>query len=131
MPKRTAKTNNNLIENNTLTLRKLIVSALEAKKGEDITEMNFPDNLGMLFDTFVICSATSNIHANALCEHVVKSVKEQLKITPNHTEGEVNAQWILIDYFHVIVHIFLKEKREFYDLENLWNDTASIIRTTN
>ncbi|MDD3281499.1 MAG: ribosome silencing factor [Bacteroidales bacterium] len=131
MPKRTAKTNNNLIENNTLTLRKLIVSALETKKGEDITEMNFPDNLGMLFDTFVICSATSNIHANALCEHVVKSIKEQLNITPNHTEGEVNAQWILIDYFHVIVHIFLKEKREFYDLENLWNDTASIIRTTN
>jgi len=130
MPKRVSKKNNNLKENSTSTLHSFIVSALESKKGEDITEMHFPNNLGMLFDTFVICSATSNVHANALCEHVVKSVKEQLQILPNHIEGEINAQWILIDYFHVIVHIFLNEKRMFYDLENLWNDTASIIRTT-
>jgi len=130
MPKRVAKKNNNLTENNTVALQEVIITALESKKGEEIIEMHFPENLGMLFDTFVICSATSNVHANALCDHVIKRVKEHLQIMPNHTEGEINAQWILIDYFHIIVHIFLKEKRMFYDLENLWNDTASIIRTT-
>lgn len=131
MAKSTTKTNSKKKENNTLTLNKLIVSALETKKGEDIIEMQFPQNSNMLFDTFVICSATSDVHANALCEHVIKIVKENLQIKPKHVEGETNAQWILIDYFDIIVHVFLKEKRSFYDLENLWNDTVSIIRTAN
>lgn len=131
MPKSTTKTNNKQKKDTILTLNKLIVSTLETKKGEDIIEMQFPNNSNMLFDTFVICSATSDVHANALCEHVIKSVKENLQIKPKHVEGETNAQWILIDYFDIIVHIFLKEKRTFYNLENLWDDTVSIIRTTN
>lgn len=131
MPKSTTKTSNKQKKNNTLTLNKLIVSVLETTKGQDIIEMQFPKNLNVLFDTFIICSATSDVHANALCDHVVKTVKEELQIKPKHIEGETNAQWILIDYFDIVVHIFLKEKRAFYNLENLWDDTASIIRTTN
>ncbi|HON20854.1 MAG: ribosome silencing factor [Bacteroidales bacterium] len=111
-----------------LDLNQVIIEALEETKAENILEMDFPSNLGMLFDKFIVCSATSNVHAGTLCENVMKTVKEKLKIIPRHTEGEKNAEWILIDYFHIIVHIFLREKREFYDLENLWNDTAAMIR---
>ncbi|HOF15291.1 MAG TPA: ribosome silencing factor [Bacteroidales bacterium] len=111
-----------------LDLNQVIIEALEETKAENILGMDFPSNLGMLFDKFIVCSATSNVHAGTLCENVMKTVKEKLKIIPRHTEGEKNAEWILIDYFHIIVHIFLREKREFYDLENLWNDTAAMIR---
>ena len=129
MPKTSIKsTEKKQKEDKVLNLNELIISTLEDIKGEDILELHFPKNLGMLFDTFVICSATSDIHANALCDHVIGKVKENLKIIPKHTEGQSNAQWILIDYFNTVVHIFLKDKRAFYDLENLWNDTAAVIR---
>lgn len=132
MPKSSTKTiHKKQNEDNTKVLTECILSSLEDKKAEDIIEMDFSAKGGNLFDKFVICTATSNTHAGALCEEVVKSVREKLNVKPKHTEGESNAQWILIDYFNIIVHIFLKDKREFYDLENLWNDTALIIRRNN
>ncbi len=114
-------------------MNEIIIKTLEETKAENIVELDFSTKLGMLFDKFIICSATSDVHANALYENIIKNIKKKLNIIPNHTEGVKNAQWILIDYFHTVVHIFLKEKREFYDLENLWNDTAVMIRsnTTN
>lgn len=130
MPKTSTKsTKKKLLDDNTLNLNEIIVKTLNDTKGEEILELHFPQHLGMLFDTFVICSATSDVHANALCDHVAKNVKEKLKIIPKHIEGQSNAQWILMDYFNTVVHIFLKDKRVFYDLENLWNDTAAVIRT--
>ncbi|MDD2622842.1 MAG: ribosome silencing factor [Bacteroidales bacterium] len=132
MPKQSTKTiHKKQNENDTQELIGCILSALSEKKADDIVEMDFTQKGAGLFDRFILCTATSNTHASALCEEVIKKVKEILHIRPNHTEGESNAQWILIDYFHIIVHIFLKEQREFYDLEHLWNDTALIIRTNN
>lgn len=130
MPKNTTKsTKEKSIQSNVTELDELIISVLEDTKGEDILKLNFPQNLGMLFDTFIICSATSHVHANALAENVIRKVREQLKIRPKHVEGETNAEWILIDYFNTVVHVFMKDKRAFYDLENLWDDTAAVIRS--
>ncbi len=130
MPKNTTKsTKEKSIQSNVTELDELIISVLEDTKGEDILKLNFPQNLGMLFDTFIICSATSHVHANALTENVIRKVREQLKIRPKHVEGETNAEWILIDYFNTVVHVFMKDKRAFYDLENLWDDTATVIRS--
>ncbi len=130
MPKNTTKsTKEKSTQSNVTELDELIISVLEDTKGEDILKLNFPQNLGMLFDTFIICSATSHVHANALTENVIRKVREQLKIRPKHVEGETNAEWILIDYFNTVVHVFMKDKRAFYDLENLWDDTAAVIRS--
>ena len=62
--------------------------------------------------------------AAALCDNVLRRVYERCGIEPSHYEGKEQSEWILIDYFSVVVHIFLAEKRLFYDLEGLWNDAS-------
>ncbi|MDR1792602.1 MAG: ribosome silencing factor [Bacteroidales bacterium] len=99
-----------------------IIAALQDKKAKDITELDLSVLGTTLFDSFIICTATSNIHAQALCDNVLLNVKQSLKILPKSTEGIGNAQWILIDYFDIVVHIFLSEYRTFYDIESLWKD---------
>ena len=104
-------------------LKQVAVEALQEIKGRDIAEIAFGPASGQpLFDSFILCSATSATHADALCENVLRRVYEKLHVEPTHTEGRAQAQWILIDYFNVLVHIFLEEKRQFYDIEGLWND---------
>jgi ribosome-associated protein len=103
-----------------------IIAALQDKKALEIVELDLSDVKMSLFDRFIICTATSNIHAEALYDNVIRLVKQNLKIIPKHTEGITNSQWILIDYFDVLVHIFLKENREFYNIESLWVDAKRI-----
>jgi ribosome-associated protein len=103
-----------------------IIAALQDKKAQDIVELDLSEMKMSLFDRFIICTATSNIHAEALYDNVLSTIKQKLNILPKHTEGTTNAQWILIDYFDVLVHIFLKESREFYNIESLWVDAQRI-----
>jgi ribosome-associated protein len=105
------------------TLTQVVVDALQEIKGRDIVEIGFghcPEQ--PLFDTFILCSATSTTQAEALCENVLRRVYERLRLEPSHYEGKDQAQWILIDYFNLLVHIFLEDKRRYYDIEGLWND---------
>ncbi|MBO4542638.1 MAG: ribosome silencing factor [Bacteroidales bacterium] len=99
-----------------------IIDALQEKKAQQIVKMDLSVLQVTLFDRFIICTATSNTQAEALCDNVCMKVKQQLGILPSHVEGISNAQWILIDYFNVMVHIFLPEMREYYNLEGLWAD---------
>ena len=103
-----------------------IITALQDKKAQDIVELDLSEVKMSLFDRFIICTATSNIHAEALCDNVLSTIKQNLNTLPKHTEGMANSQWILIDYFDVLVHIFLKENREFYNIESLWVDAQRI-----
>ena len=106
-------------------LSRLVVESLQEKKALDLCELNFKEVMNQpLFDTFILCSATSRTHADALCDHVMRRLYEQLRVEPVHCEGREQSEWILIDYFNVVVHIFLSEKRRFYDLEGLWNDAS-------
>ena len=73
-------------------------------------------------DHFIICHADSNIQVNAIADSVQKRVKEQLNIKIGHREGMENAMWVLLDYYDIVVHIFQKEIREYYKLEELWGD---------
>lgn len=73
-------------------------------------------------DYFIICHGTSTTHVDAIASNVEDEVQKQLAEKPFHTEGYQNAEWILIDYFNVVVHVFLEEKRDFYRLEKLWAD---------
>jgi len=114
------------VQYNTLDLENNIVFALQDKKAQDIVELDMSELGISLFDRFIICTATSTTHAGAMLDNVLMTVKKNLGLYPKQTEGVANAQWILIDYFDVIVHIFLKESRSFYHIEGLWKDAKRI-----
>ena len=73
-------------------------------------------------DYFIICSANSNTQVNAIAGNIERRVRNELKERPWHTEGEENALWVLVDYISVVVHVFQKHIREYYDIEDLWSD---------
>jgi len=96
-----------------------IVRLLEEKKAEDIVVLDV-SKLTNIADYFVIASANSGVHAKALAEHITESFKKE-GINPSQVEGLENAYWILIDLLDIIVHIFQKEWRKYYDLEWLYH----------
>ena len=110
------------LEQTSSIFKDTIIAALQDKKAQDIVELDLSDIKMSLFDKFIICTATSNTHAEALCDNVLRTIKQNLNLLPVNREGVTNSQWILIDYFDVLVHIFLQESREFYNIEGLWVD---------
>ncbi len=114
------------LQNTSIVFKDSIIDALQDKKAQDIVELDLSEVKMSLFDRFIICTATSNTHAEALCDNVLRTIKQNLNILPKHTEGVNNSQWVLIDYFDILVHIFLKESREFYNIEGLWVDAERI-----
>ncbi|MCL2131104.1 MAG: ribosome silencing factor [Lentimicrobiaceae bacterium] len=114
------------VKDGTVDLKRNILYALQDKKAESIVELNLSKVGTALFDRFIICTATSTTHAEALFDNVLMTVKKNLGIFPKQTEGVGNSQWILVDYFDILVHIFLSESREFYNLESLWKDAERI-----
>lgn len=109
-----------------------IIRGIEDVKGQDIEILDLRDIENTVCDYFIICNGTSNTQVNAIVNSVQKSVSKALKEKPWHVEGSDNAEWILMDYVHVVVHVFQKHIREFYDIEGLWGDAKSVkIETTN
>ena len=98
---------------------KNIVRILDDKKAEDIKAIEIRE-LTIVADCFVIASGTSSTHIKALAGEV-EDVMEKMGVKPNHIEGRATG-WIVLDYDTVIVHIFQKESREYYNLERLWQD---------
>ncbi len=99
-----------------------IIKGVEEVKGEDIQLFDLREIENTVTDYFIICSGNSNTQVNAISGSVQKIVSKQLHDKPWHVEGEANAEWVLMDYVNVVVHIFQKNIREFYDLESLWGD---------
>lgn len=99
-----------------------IVKAIQDTKGEDIKILDLTYIENAVADHFIICSANSNTQVNAIAGNVEKTVRNELKDRPWHVEGSENAMWILVDYVSVVVHIFQKHIREYYDIEDLWSD---------
>ena len=108
-----------------------IVKGIEDVKGQDIEILDLREIENTVCDYFIICNGTSNTQVNAIVGSIQKTVSKALKEKPWHIEGSDNAEWILIDYVHVVVHVFQKHIREFYDIEGLWGDAKSVkIETT-
>lgn len=107
-------------------LADLAVSAIQDKLGKDIVLIDFDRTKGSLFDYYVICTANSPSHADTLAEAIRERISKVMDIRPYKTEGLQNCSWILLDYFDVIVHIFLPEERAFYHIENMWKDVKQI-----
>ncbi|MAB38127.1 MAG: ribosome silencing factor [Aequorivita sp.] len=108
-----------------------IIRGIEDVKGNDIEILDLRDIENTVCDYFIICNGTSNTQVNAIVNSVQKSVSKALKEKPWHVEGSDNSEWVLMDYVHVVVHVFQKHIREFYDIEGLWGDAKSVkIETT-
>jgi ribosome-associated protein len=104
------------------SLVNVIIEAIQEKKGEQIVKVDLRELKNTLCDYFIICQGESNTKVNALAENVERQASLKLKTHPHHIEGRENSQWILLDFFNVIVHVFQEESREFYKLEDLWRD---------
>lgn len=99
-----------------------IVYGLQEKKGKDIVSLDLREIDNTVTDFFVVCTGDSNTHVNALAASVEKEVQQALKDKPWHVEGTSNAEWVLMDYVNVVVHIFQRGQREHYNIEGLWAD---------
>lgn len=99
-----------------------IIKGIEEVKGQNITLLDLRDIENTVCDYFIICDGTSNTQVSAISGSIQKSVSKKIKEKPWHIEGESNAEWILMDYVNVVVHIFQKSTREYYNLEELWGD---------
>lgn len=103
-----------------------IIDAIQDIKGEEIVLLDLKNIENSFCEYIVICTGNSGTHTAAIAGIVEKKIREQIGEKPWHVEGTENAQWILMDYSSVIVNIFQKQYREFYDLESLWGDAKEI-----
>lgn len=103
-------------------LTKAIVKGIQEKKGKEILSLNLKKIPNAVSDVFVLCSGTSSTHVEAIADSIEEIVRKALNDKPWHKEGFENAEWILLDYVNVVVHIFQDHSRIFYNLEKLWDD---------
>ncbi|SFU62506.1 ribosome-associated protein [Pustulibacterium marinum] len=108
-----------------------ILKGIEDVKGQDIDILDLREIENTVCDYFVICNGTSNTQVNAIVNSVQKVVSKELKDKPWHVEGTDNSEWVLIDYVNIVVHVFQKHIREFYDIEGLWGDAKVTSIATN
>ena len=108
----------------TQELAKATIEGISDKKGQKITQLNLTHLNEAACDYFIICQGNSTTHAKAIANNVIYHLKKEWGEYPMSFEGMKNAEWILIDYASVVVHVFVKEKRTFYQLEDLWSDAV-------
>ena len=102
-----------------------IITGIENVKGLDVRLLDLRDIENTVCNYFVVCSGSSNTHVNAIVSAIQKRVSKELKEKPFHTEGSDNAEWVLIDYVNIVVHVFQKQIREYYNIEELWGDAKT------
>lgn len=102
-----------------------IIDGIEDVKGHHINILDLREIENTVCDYFIICEGTSNTQVNAIVNSIQKKVSKQTRDKPWHIEGSDNAEWILMDYVNVVVHIFQKHIREYYDIESLWGDAVT------
>ena len=103
-------------------LKKLVITGMQEKKGKEIVCIDLRNVKNAVTDFFVVCHADSKTHVEAIADSVEEYVMEHSGELPAHKEGISNAEWVLLDYMNVVVHVFRHEQREFYGIERLWAD---------
>ncbi|GAB3533497.1 ribosome silencing factor [Pontibacter brevis] len=103
-------------------LAELVVKGMQEKKATDIVIINLKSLKNAVSDYFVIASANSDTQIDAIASSIEEEVFKAVRQNPWQSEGRTNNEWVLLDYVDVVAHIFLKDKREFYALEELWGD---------
>jgi len=105
-------------------LADIVVHGMAERKAQEIVKLNLSQLQNSITDYFVICHGTSRTQVEAIADSVEAEVKKAVGLSPWHREGFENCEWILLDYFDVVVHIFQAETRSFYQLERLWADAG-------
>jgi ribosome-associated protein len=103
-------------------LGRIITDCIQEKKGSDIVLINLTKADTSVCEYFIIAQGDSSTQVKAIAAHIEDQLRKVHKIRPLHTEGYENAQWVLLDYNSIVVHIFQQETREYYKLEELWAD---------
>lgn len=110
-------------ENITSTaLVELAVQGIQDRKGLNICVMDLREVGNSVCDYFVICHGSSSTNVDAIAESVEDEIRKASGEKPWHREGMSNSEWVLLDYFNVVVHVFQRETREYYNIEDLWAD---------
>ena len=99
-----------------------IVEGMQENKANDIVVLDLRHIENSVCDFFVICSGDSSTQVDGISSSVQRHTRKELSEKPWNTEGKTNSEWVLLDYVSVVAHVFYKETREFYDLEELWAD---------
>jgi len=111
-----------LVRQDSDTLAEVAVRGMQERKGTDIVVLNLKELKNAVADYFIICSASSDTQLDALARSVEEEVEKLTGQSPWQSEGRTNREWILLDYVDVVVHVFLRDRRQFYALEELWGD---------
>ncbi|UOG74080.1 ribosome silencing factor [Hymenobacter tibetensis] len=111
-----------LVQQDSDKLADVVVRGMQEKKGLDIVVMNLKELKNAVSDYFIICSASSDTQIDAIARSVEEEVEKLTGQSPWQTEGRMNREWVLLDYVDVVVHVFLRDRRQFYALEELWGD---------
>lgn len=101
-----------------------VIEGMQEKKGMSIVSLDFKETPNAVCDYFVICHGKSRVQVDAIADGVEDSVRNTTGSKPWNREGVENAEWILLDYVNVVVHIFQDKIRDFYQLEKLWADAG-------
>lgn len=110
---------------NSKELSKIVVQGMQEKKATDIVVIDLRSVKNAVSDYFVICTGNSDTQLDAISESVEQEVYKNTGESPWHREGKENKEWVLIDYVDVVAHVFKKDKRAFYGLEDLWGDAVT------
>ncbi len=103
-------------------LRDQIAEAALDKKAENVVSLDLRKLPDAACDFFVICSANTGVQVKAIADNIVDKIQKETGEYPWHKEGFDNLEWVLLDYVDIVVHVFRKENREYYQLEELWLD---------
>ena len=108
-----------------------ILLGIDQVKGVEVNLLDLRKIENTVCDYFIVCTGTSNTHVSAIVGSVQKTVSKVLHEKPYHTEGQDNGEWVLMDYVDVVVHIFQKHVREYYNIEELWGDAKTTLIASN
>jgi ribosome-associated protein len=108
-----------------------ILLGIDQVKGVEVNLLDLRNIENTVCDYFIVCTGTSNTHVSAIVGSVQKTVSKALHEKPYHTEGLDNGEWVLMDYVDVVVHVFQKQIREYYNIEELWGDAKTTLIASN
>lgn len=103
-------------------LAELVVKGMQEKKAVDIVVLNLKNIKNAVADYFIICSGSSDTQVDAITDSIEEEIHKSSQQGPWHKEGKEHKEWILLDYVDVVAHVFKKDRRAFYALEELWGD---------
>jgi len=104
------------------SLGDVIIDAIQDIKGKNLVKLDLRELDGASTDYFIICEGDSTTQIKAIANNIHKRIKGELGLNPSSREGIESANWVLLDYFDIVVHIFYPETRRYYELEELWGD---------